>query len=648
MKKSRTYKILWAACLFVFSSLMVQAQELIAVFSAEEASTTYYEQGWDSAEEYNTWTYTSKTGSSTWALAERPYFSGAGTQEPFSKLELGSVYSLAIAYSNSAKDEQAMSPEITIRPNSTVEYYLCLYAVWYYNADLKFYIRDVETGKDSLLVSTFMWAQEHGYTGPNWEKFSFDLSACSGKKVQFLFSYVGAGGENVYIDGFRLREKNTSAEAAITIFEGEEVHFLDNSSGVPTAWNWAFEGGTPATSTNQNPVVRYNRAGTYPVKLTVSNATKSATSTREAYVQVLVKAPTALIGVPQAGYYSPWVYSFVPTNVPVQYQDLSSGNPTSWEWTFEGAEPTTSTEQNPVVVYKEQGVYGLTLDVANDAGKSGDFLKNAIQAGGSQDIWNITPEETADLGQVSLGWYGYYAGTNWLGMQKFAEKFSKPLVSSTIDKVSVYFATTTTVTPDSPITVSLCKAGADGMPGEELASTTLKASELVYDAQEVVPTVFTFGSSVVIDSDFFIVVEGFPNNATDAGTDDISVLCVLRNDGERTSTYHYLEDEDAQGNRLGTFQWFRNEDSPLSMAVTPTLTYQSESADILSVSSENCLQLTGETLLLPFDSAVQIYSLNGVLVKSVQGVHGALPLSDLPAGTYLVKVGNKVLKFVRK
>ena len=46
------------------------------------------------------------------------------------------------------------------------------------------------------------------------------------------------------------------------------------------SWNWAFEGGTPASSNEQNPVVTYNRAGSYAVTLTVGDGTDSDTKTR--------------------------------------------------------------------------------------------------------------------------------------------------------------------------------------------------------------------------------------------------------------------------------------------------------------------------------------------------------------------------------
>lgn len=54
---------------------------------------------------------------------------------------------------------------------------------------------------------------------------------------------------------------------------GGTVHFTDNSWGAQlVSWDWEFEGGTPATSTAVNPTVTYNTAGTYSVRLTVTNA----------------------------------------------------------------------------------------------------------------------------------------------------------------------------------------------------------------------------------------------------------------------------------------------------------------------------------------------------------------------------------------
>lgn len=72
----------------------------------------------------------------------------------------------------------------------------------------------------------------------------------------------------------------------VNICIGQSVQFTSTSTGTPTSYSWAFSGGTPATSTAQNPSVVYNTAGTYNVSLTATNATGSNTSTQTAFITV--------------------------------------------------------------------------------------------------------------------------------------------------------------------------------------------------------------------------------------------------------------------------------------------------------------------------------------------------------------------------
>jgi Zn-dependent metalloprotease/PKD repeat protein len=64
------------------------------------------------------------------------------------------------------------------------------------------------------------------------------------------------------------------------------VQFLDLSLYGPTSWNWTFQGGTPATSTQQNPVVTYNTPGVYQVSLTSHNSYGNNTSTKTGYIEI--------------------------------------------------------------------------------------------------------------------------------------------------------------------------------------------------------------------------------------------------------------------------------------------------------------------------------------------------------------------------
>ncbi|MCF8368265.1 MAG: PKD domain-containing protein [Bacteroidales bacterium] len=81
---------------------------------------------------------------------------------------------------------------------------------------------------------------------------------------------------------------------ATEICEYDAVNFTDLSSGVITSWNWTFEGGDPATSSEQNPTVTYNTAGTYNVELEVSDGTTTNTLLMEDYIEVNTSPPAML------------------------------------------------------------------------------------------------------------------------------------------------------------------------------------------------------------------------------------------------------------------------------------------------------------------------------------------------------------------
>lgn len=69
--------------------------------------------------------------------------------------------------------------------------------------------------------------------------------------------------------------------------EEATVDFTDLSFGNPTSWSWSFPGGSPSSSSSQNPQnIFYETPGTYPATLLVSNADGSDSHTIEAVVSV--------------------------------------------------------------------------------------------------------------------------------------------------------------------------------------------------------------------------------------------------------------------------------------------------------------------------------------------------------------------------
>ena len=553
--KKITFVLLFAA----IAVMSAWGQRLTASFAAEEASVPYYTMGWDTPSEFDTWTYEA-TSSSTWRQGN--------PSQSFGTIDLTNVASMILDY-GSGQNETATSPAIEIRPNSTLEFYCYASGIYLVYGAWKLYAIVDDT--PTLLIDQFLWAQDAGYDGPSWERFTVDLAAFAGQQVKFSFVYQGNYGEDEAIDGFKILQADAGDDAVININEGESVHFKDMSTGNVTTWNWTFEGGEPATSTEQNPVVTYNHAGSYAVTLTVGDGTETATKSRAAYVIVHAEAPVAHVGLPDGAYLSPWVMMFVPVDVPLTFKDASTGNPISWLWTFDGTDIATSDQQNPTVTYLEEGTYGLKLEVANEVGSSVDeYVNTAIQAGGEQEIWNIAPEENSDLTMMEMGWYGNYAGTNWLGIGEFAEHFDAPVTDAQIKQVNVYFGKTTAASTDADIEMKIMAADADGMPGEVLATTSVKAGDLAYDPTTVNATEFVFDEPVAIPAgtEFFAVVGPFPN---DYG-DDIAILLCHRDLGEKCTGYHFVYDEEGY-EYLETGTWYQNTDDPLSLAVAPVLSF---------------------------------------------------------------------------
>lgn len=98
------------------------------------------------------------------------------------------------------------------------------------------------------------------------------------------FGFAGASG------GIILRKQaplsaDFYAESTTTCL-GTALQFYDDSPGA-TTWMWTFEGGTPSTSTDQNPQVVYTTPGVFDVTLVASNANGSESKTKTDYITVI-------------------------------------------------------------------------------------------------------------------------------------------------------------------------------------------------------------------------------------------------------------------------------------------------------------------------------------------------------------------------
>ena len=242
------------------------------------------------------------------------------------------------------------------------------------------------------------------------------------------------------------------------------INYVDNSTSNPTSWNWSFPGGTPATSTLQNPVVTYTTKGVYDVTLVAGNSFGSNTKVEVDYV-VIDELPqltpifssnllsvnfssqavnadsiswnfgdgnTSNLTSPTHTYATEGNYNvtvtatsscgtvtenlavsltLVPTAAftvnsttgcapyTAQFTDNSSSNVTSWNWTFPGGNPASSTLQNPTVSYDNLGSYDVTLVVSNSAGSSTSSQAGYIVV---NDVPELSASFAIDILEVSF------------------------------------------------------------------------------------------------------------------------------------------------------------------------------------------------------------------------------------------------------
>lgn len=146
------------------------------------------------------------------------------------------------------------------------------------------------------------------------------------------------------------------------ICAGDSVIYYDNSTNQPTSWLWSFPGGSPASSTQENPVVTYSTPGTYSASLVVGNAFGFDTLS-QSLVTVTGPNPSFSANATDGC-----------VGLVVQFTDASTCNPTNWQWTFPGGTPSTSTQQNPIVTYNSTGSFDVTLSVNGNSTTSVNYI----------------------------------------------------------------------------------------------------------------------------------------------------------------------------------------------------------------------------------------------------------------------------------
>ena len=135
---------------------------------------------------------------------------------------------------------------------------------------------------------------------------------------------------------------------------GKPATFTDLSLGVETR-EWSFEDATPATSTDPEPSVVFNSKGIKTVTLTIhflNGQVQSESFDIEVFYPLSARIK-ALELTPKGCIRLDTPVSFGLTEV--------EGNPTSYQWTFEGGTPSSSTDPAPVVTWTSANKNGARI-----------------------------------------------------------------------------------------------------------------------------------------------------------------------------------------------------------------------------------------------------------------------------------------------
>ena len=128
------------------------------------------------------------------------------------------------------------------------------------------------------------------------------------------------------------------------------VQYTSTSNGEVDTYIWSFPGGSPAASTEMNPIVTYQNPGIYNAELIVTNTVGSDT---------ILVSNAVIVQEPVVG-----AFSFDVNGSTVNFYNESSGEST-FIWEIDGFEYT---EVNPSLVFSDDGDYTAQLIVTGPCG----------------------------------------------------------------------------------------------------------------------------------------------------------------------------------------------------------------------------------------------------------------------------------------
>lgn len=244
-----------------------------------------------------------------------------------------------------------------------------------------------------------------------WTVVEYDISAAAGKAVKTISYKVtseeGADPVEFNLGNISITKKDAFAASAVSNLKVDNQLFDDEAiyAGVRLSWDKADEGTSHYEIYRINDDNTKTLLGATPNASFFANGLQRTGDSNTTKFEVLAVNKNYVRGegtetvmewpdnsIPKADFKAS--KTLAAPGESITFESLCSQNTESVEWSFEGADQTTSTEKNPSVSYSKEGVYSVVLTAKNE---SGNTVKEEEQ------LITISSKVTGELENLSEG-----------------------------------------------------------------------------------------------------------------------------------------------------------------------------------------------------------------------------------------------------
>lgn len=439
----------------------------------------------------------------------------------------------------------------------------------------------------------------------------------------------------------------------IFIAPGDYINFRDMSSGNPYIWHWFFEGATPTTSNQQNPLsILYSMPGTFDVELIVESNKGIDTIRKPNYIVVAATDPC--VAIPVADFSAS--QRLIRSGTRIYFEDKSLNNPTTWNWYFQGGYPTYAATSNVIngVEFNAAGFFDVSLSVNNACGSNYDYKDDYILVfSGPVNIYcdtitNIDANES--IYNPPTGTWGTIGGQNSQKVRTYADLYDQYSFTQ-IDALIVPVVTSENGDYNSYVTFYIWD-GNTTYPEHILAEKKLFIRDIPANFNNVIE----FSSPVEVEGPFFAGYRiNYVDHDNNGESEDKFAISIAQNRNYPSGINTlYVEANSIWSSATAKFGIKTSSAMrPVTCIVDITEFETKNNIDIYPNPASDVIYIQTGKIKSGQNIQMQLFDLTGRLVLTQEFVAGyediSVNVQDFPQGLYLVNLNidnNRVTRRV--